>query len=427
MELMFIVFFALLLIGVPIYAAIGTATILPLIVYGEFSPTMLPQTFFSGIDNFVLMAVALFIISGAIMQASGLTDDILEVADSLVGNIPGGVGISTILASTLFAALTGSGLAATVAIGSITIGGMIQRGYKPPLAGALSATGGALGVLIPPSNPLIIYGVLSSTSIGTLFMAGMIPGLLIASSFAVVMYFIGKRYNLRTTDNNFSWARVGRALWKGKWGLLAPVIILGSIYSGIATPTEAAELAVFYALFYGLVIRRNVKASQLVEAFRVGAVTAAVMLAMTGVASGFGRLTTLYQVPQSLGNWIASITDSPELVLLMLLGVLIITGMFMETLSQIIILTPIFVPILAELGINPVFFGVLLVLGIEMGFLTPPVGGNLFVATKMSNSTILQVSKYEVPFILVILFWAIFLIFFPEIVLFLPNLIGGAG
>jgi len=412
-----------LLIGVPIYAAIGTATLIPLLVYNDFSPTMIPQTLFSGIDNFVLIAVALFIISGAIMQASGMTDEILEVADAIVGHIPGGVGATTIIASGFFAALTGSGLAATVAIGSITVGGMVQRGYEKALAGAVAASGGALGVLIPPSNPMIIYGVISGTSIGALFMAGLIPGILITASLTLVMYLIGKRKKLIATDKKFSLKRTINALWIGKWGLLAPVVILGSIYSGIATPTEAAEFAVLYALIYGFGIKRNVTLNNFIMAFRTGALTASIMLVMTGVASGFGRLVTMYQVPQKVGYFIANITTNPELVLLMLVGLLMITGMFMETLSQIIILTPIFLPILTDLGINPVVFGIIFVLCIEIGFLTPPVGGNLFVAVKIADASLMQISKAEIPFILVFLFWAVMFIFFPEIVLFFPDFI----
>jgi C4-dicarboxylate transporter DctM subunit len=421
--LLFVTFIVTLLLGVPIYAAIGTATLLPLLIFNDFSPTIIPQTFFSGIDNFVLVAVALFIISGSIMQASGLADDILKVADRVIGHVPGGVGVSTILASAIFAALTGSGLAATVAIGSITIGGMVQRGYSKHLAGAVAASGGGLGVLIPPSNPMIIYGVLSGASIGTLFMAGMVPGILIALSLALVMYVIGRKKDLRGTEEKFSWGRMFRALWDGKWGLLAPVVILGSIYAGIATPTEAAEFAVFYALLYGLVIRRNVKVKDLVSAFRNGALVASIMLAMTGVASGFGRLVTMYQVPQKLGSYIATFTTDPETVLLMLVGLLLITGMFMETLSQIIILTPIFLPILTNLGVDPIVFGILFILCIEIGFLTPPIGGNLFVAVKLSNSSLMQVSKAEIPFILTFLAWAIILIYFPSIITFLPDML----
>jgi len=214
-----------------------------------------------------------------------------------------------------------------------------------------------------------------------------------------------------------------KAIWAGKWALLAPIIILGSIYSGLATPTEAAEIAVFYAILYGFVIKRNVTLGTFVTAIRNGALTAAIMLVMTGVANGFGRLVTMYQVPQKVGYFVTNITDTPELVLLMLIGVLIFTGMFMETLSQIIILTPIFMPLLNDLGINPIVFGIIFVLLIEMGFLTPPVGGNLFVAVKIADASLMQIAKAEIPFILVFLFWAVMFIFFPEIVLFLPNLL----
>lgn len=422
---MFITFLVALLIGVPIYAAIGGSALLAVFLDPNTTPQMVSLATVNGIDNFVLVAVALFFVSGALMQASGLTDEILSVADALVGHIYGGVGAVTIIASAFFAALTGSGLAATVAIGSLTVGGMVARGYKEPLAGAVAASGGALGVLIPPSNPMIIYGVLSGTSIGALFTAGLIPGLLITASLSLVMMFIGKRNGLKE-KRKFNGRAALRAMWRSKWALLAPIVILGSIYSGVATPTEAAEIAVVYALIYGFVIKRKLKFKTVGKTFMAGALTSGVMLIMSGVAGGFGRIITMYQVPQSVGRFITSITDSPQLILLMILVMLLFTGCFMETLSQVIILTPIFLPILLQLGVDPVVFGVIFVLMIEIGFLTPPIGGNLFVAVKLcKKSSLIQISKAEIPFILVFFFWAIVLVFIPQIITFLPNLLSG--
>lgn len=201
------------------------------------------------------------------------------------------------------------------------------------------------------------------------------------------------------------------------------MIILGGIYTGLTTPTEAAEIAVLYAILYGILIKRNIGTKFLLGAFRNGAITAAIMLAMTGVASGFGRLITLYQIPQKVGLFVANITTDPHIVLLLLILVLMFTGMFMETLSQIIILTPIFLPIVTQLGVDPLVFGVIFVLCIEIGFLTPPIGGNHFVAVKLTDSSLLKISKTEIPFILTFLAWAIIFVFFPEIILFLPNLL----
>lgn len=423
MAILLISFIIALLLGVPIYAAIGSSAMMSLLLTGTLPMSIMPQTFFTGIDNHVLIAVALFIISGSLMEASGMTDEILNVADSLIGYLPGGVGISAILASAMFAALTGSGLAATVAIGGITVGGMVQRNYPKPLAGAVAATGGALGVLIPPSNPLIIYGVISGASISGLFMAGLVPGVLIAISLMIVMYIIGKKKGLSSSDNEFSIKGIGKALWKGKWGLFAPLIILGGIYSGYTTPTEAAEVAVLYAILYGVIIKRNIGMKYLIEAFKNGVETAAVMLSMTGVAAGFGRLVILYQIPQKLGRVVMSITTNPQMVLLLLILILMVTGMFMETLSQIIILTPIFLPIVTQLGVDPIAFGIIFTLCIEIGFLTPPIGGNLFVAVKLTNASLIDVSIAEIPFILVFLFWAVVFVFFPGIVTWLPNLL----
>jgi C4-dicarboxylate transporter DctM subunit len=425
MALMFIAFIALLLIGAPIYVAIGGSGFLPLALHiVPLSPNLVPQATLDGMSNLVLIAIALFFISGALMQSTGLTEEILAFADAAVGHIYGGVGAATIIASAFFAALTGSGLAATVAIGSITVGGMVARSYSKSLAGAVAASGGALGVLIPPSNPMIIYGVLSGTSVGALFTAGLVPGILVTITLTIVMIIVGRRYNLVDKSRKFDLKHLLKTTWKCKWSLIAPFIILGSIYSGFCTPTEAAEIAVFYAMFYGLFIKRSLKFSTFIRSFRDGAITASIMLVMSGVAGGFGRIVTMYQVPQTIGRAIAMVTTSPQLVMLMLLVFLLFTGCFMETLSQVIILTPIFLPILTSLGVNPVVFGVIFVLMIEIGFLTPPIGGNLFVAVKLTGASLMAISKSELPFIACFLLWAVVFIFFPDIVTFLPKLLG---
>ena len=425
MTIMFITFAFVLLIGAPIYVAIGGCGFLPLVLkILPLSPNVVPQATLDGMSNPLLVAIALFFISGALMQASGLADEILSFADAAVGHVYGGVGTATIVASAFFATLTGSALAGTIAIGTITVSGMITRGFPRPLAGAVAASGGALGALIPPSNPMIIYGVLSATSIGALFTAGIVPGLMVTATLAIVMILIGKKNNLIDQNKKFNLIYLFKTTWRCKWSLIAPFIILGSIYSGLCTPTEAAEIAVFYAMFYGFIIKRTLKFSTFFRAFRDGAVTASVMLVMAGVAGGFGRIITMYQLPQTVGKAIAVISTDPHIVLLMILIFLLFTGCFMETMSQVIILTPIFLPILTQLGVSPVMFGVLFVLMIEIGFLTPPVGGNLFVAVKLTGSSIMSISKAELPFIGCYLLWAVIYIFFPELVLWFPRLLG---
>jgi C4-dicarboxylate transporter, DctM subunit len=425
MTLMFITFLVILLLGAPIYVAIGGSALLPLVMgVVPLDATLVPQATINGMSNSVLVAVALFFIAGSLMESSALTKELLEFADSLVGHMYGGMGMATIVASAFFAALTGSGLAATVAIGSITIGGMVERRYSKSLAGAVAATGGALGVLIPPSNPMIIYAVLSGTSVGALFTAGLVPGILITITLSAVMYVIGRKNKLVDTSRKFSGKAVLKSIWKSKWALLAPVIILGSIYSGICTPTEAAEIAVLYSICYGFLIKRTLRFKTFIMSFRNGAITAATMLVMSGVAGGFGRIITMYQLPQTIGRFIANFTTNPHIVMLMLLVFLLFTGCFLETLSQIIILTPIFLPILTSLGVSPLVFGVIFVLMIEIGFLTPPIGGNLFVAVKLTGEPIMKISKHELPFIAVFLGYAILFIFCPEIVTFLPKLLG---
>ncbi|MDL2272740.1 TRAP transporter large permease, partial [Desulfovibrio sp. OttesenSCG-928-I05] len=351
-------------------------------------------------------------------------DDILEFSNALVGCISGGLGAVVIVACMVFAALSGSGLACTAAIGAITINGMARAGYKREFAGAITAGGGALGVMIPPSNPMIIYGVIAGVSIGKLFLAGVTPGLLLGASMIAYIWIVG-RFKGLAAANTFSGKRLALAFWRGKWALAAPVIILSGIYTGVTTPTEASDIAVIYSLFVGLVIKRTLTKKGILEAITSTTMTVGVMLAMVGFAVGFGRLITLYQFPQQAGEFILSISDNPQIILLMVVGFLLFAGTWMETISMIIILTPVLLPVIKVMGVDPILFGILLVLGCEMGFLTPPMGGNLFVAAKLADVSLERISIYALPFVGILLFWAVMLIFFPDIALWLPKM--GAG
>ena len=417
-----LVFFVVgLLLALPVCAVLGGATLFTLILDPTLPPTVVPQTLFSGTDQYTLIAVLCFIFAGNIMEKVGMTDDILEFSNALVGCISGGLGAVVIMACMVFAALSGSGLACTAAIGAITINGMAKAGYKREFAGAITAGGGALGVMIPPSNPMIIYGVIAGVSIGKLFLAGVVPGLLLGCSMILYIWIVGRVKGLAAA-NTFSAARLVRAFWQGKWALAAPVIILSGIYSGITTPTEAADIAVVYALFVGLFIKRTLTLKGIIQAINSTTLTVGVMLAMVGFAVGFGRLITLYQFPQQAGEFILSVSSNPHIILLVLVGFLLFAGTWMETISMIIILTPVLLPVITIMGVDPILFGILLVLGCEMGFLTPPMGGNLFVAAKLADVSLERISIYALPFVGILLFWAVVLIFFPDIALWLPRM-----
>jgi len=278
----------------------------------------------------------------------------------------------------------------------------------------VAATGGTLGILIPPSNPMIIYGVVANTSVAGLFLAGVLPGILLASGLTVYCLVVGWRRKYRATGVRFEWREFGLAVWDGKMALIMPVIVLGSIYAGFATPTEASMLAVVYAGGYGLATRKfgfNNLAKSMVEA---GCMTGAVLIIM-GPALAFGKLLTLYEIPNQISDGITQISSDPILVLIMISLFLVFVGTFMETLSTIVLLTPIFLPTLAALGVNPVQFGILFVVLSEVGFLTPPLGVNLYVASAVSGQSVESISKAVIPFVLLLLSFCALLIAFPWI------------
>ncbi len=421
MILLGITFIVTLLLGVPVLAVIGLSTIVPVLFYDIIPMSSVAQAIYSGTDQFPLIAVAFFLLAGSLMQRNKMTEDIFNFSNALVGSISGGISAVTIVASMIFAALTGSGMATTAAVGTLTIDGMLRKGYKREYAGAVISSGGALGIIIPPSNPLIIYGVIAGQSVGTLFIAGIVPGIILGLSMIILVWIQGKRYKL-VGDEEFNFKKLGREFWKAKWALMAPIMILGSIYTGIATPTEAAEIAVLYSLIIGFLIKRTLKIQHIIDSILETVLMCGVMLAMVGIATAFGRLLTIYRFPQNASAWIISITQNPHLILMIIMAFLIFIGTWMETLSQVIILTPVFLPVILALNISPIVFGILFVLACEIGFLTPPIGGNLFVAAELTKAPMEKIAIAEIPFVVLLILWSLIIIFFPKIVLWLPML-----
>jgi C4-dicarboxylate transporter DctM subunit len=420
-----VTFVVCLVLGVPIIATIGLATLIPILIEGGIPLTMVVQTLYTGVDQFPLIAVTGFILAGALMGASGITDRIVAVAASLVGRATGGLAMVTILACTFFAAISGSGPATVAAIGGIMLPGMVRSGYGRAFGAAVVASGGTLGILIPPSNPMIIYGVVSNSSITRLFMAGFIPGLIISFAMMLAAWWMARRLGYGGTGEPFSFRRLARAVWEGKFALLAPVIILGGIYGGVFTPVEASAVAVFYAFFVGLLIYRTLTWPAFIQALRDTALVTGTVIVIVGVALSFGRLLTLYRIPVIVAEGLTTISSDPVIILFLIAGFLIVIGTFMETLAQIIILTPVFMPLVRDLGIDPIHFGVIFVVCCEIGFLTPPLGANLYVAMKQANVSLDQISLAVIPFLLALVGGLILIILVPEISLFLPRLLQG--
>jgi len=412
-----------LLLGMPVYMSLGAATAVALYL-GDVTLIMIPQTLFRGVDSFPLLAIPCFILAGSIMEHSDVTKQIIDVVRKPMGRTYGGLGIATILACMFFSAISGSGPGTVAAVGAIMVPAMLRQGYDKGYTGAIASSGGTLGILIPPSNPMIIYGVIAGCSITGLFMAGMIPGAMIGFAHCLVAWYVARRNGYKGEQEPFDTVDFLRTCWKSKWALASPIVILGGIYGGIFTPVEASVVAVFWGLFVGGVINRKLTFEKLLISLQDGVMIAGTVIVIVGTSTLFGQMLTMAQVPSKIAELIISISDHWFVVMLMLIVLFYILGMFMETLSTIIILTPVLLPVVTMLGIHPIHFGIILVVTNEVAFLTPPLGVNLFVASKMVGTSLERVSIHVLPHILAISICILLLTYFPVISLWLPKLMG---
>ena len=419
--LMFVTFFVLLFLGMPIAIAIGMSTAVALLFSG-IPLTFLSQVAFSALDSFVFLAIPLFIMAGFIMEVGGLSRRIVDFASSLVGRVTGGLAVVTVLACMFFASISGSSPATVAAIGAMMIPSMVRRGYSAEFAGGLTACAGSLGIMIPPSIPMIIYAISADLSIGRMFISGVVPGLLIGFGLIVVAVVISIRRGYRGSDDPFSWRRVGKTAWDGKWALLTPVVVLGGIYSGVFTPTEAACVTVIYALVVSLFVYRDMRLKDLYEITSRSAMTTGTVMIILGFAMAFARYLTIMQIPNEVASLILQVTDNPTVILLFFIVMITITGMFMDTTAQILIYTPLLLPVLVKLGVDPYHFGIILVVGTELGLITPPVGVNVFIAKTISESRLIDLAVSILPFVASMLLIQVALVFLPQIVAFLPDL-----
>ena len=422
--LMFSAMVLAIVIGVPIPIAVAIGTIFGYYLI-DIPFVALAQAMYTGVEPFPLLTVPLFVFAGSLMERGGLATRIVAIAQALIGNFTGSLGLVAVLGCTFFAALSGSGPATTAAIGAVMIPAMIKNRYNPAFGGAIAASGGALGSLIPPSNLMVIYGIVSDNSIPRLFLAGIIPGILASALLMLCTWAIAKRRGYRGEPNPFSWSRLGEAMWDGKWAIGAPVLILGGIYSGVFTPTEAASVAVIYALFVGLLVHRELDFRRIVACMKVTGMISGAVLIIVGPAKAFGELMSLMDVPILIGEFLSDFTDSRFILMMVIAVILIITGMFLESIAQIILLTPLMLPIAVSVGIDPIVFGILMVIACEVGFLTPPVGANLFVAARLTNLGIDRISVSVIPFVIVYVLVIVIISLFPGLVTYLPDLVYG--
>ena len=377
---------------------------------------------FSSINKFPLAAIPFFILAGNLMETGGISRRLVEFAKSIVGGVQGGLPMTCVLTCMIFAAVSGSSVATTFAIGAILIPALIKHHYPVGYAAALQATSAELGVIIPPSIPMILYGVSAEVSIGELFIAGFGPGLFIGLA---LMLFVHLYCRWKGWGKNDGEGRLpfGKAAWQAGWALLMPVIILGGIYGGIFTPTEASAVAVFYALIVGMVIYREIKMVDLMVILRKSVLSSAVIMFIIANAGLFAFLITRAGVPDAIGRYLEAVLQSPALFLLGVNAALFVIGMFIETSAAIIVLAPILAPVAIHFGIDPVHFGLIMVVNLALGMITPPFGVNLFAACTVAKISLDKIVVYLVPFVLVILACLMVVTYVPQLSLFLRDLV----
>lgn len=414
-------FFVFIFTGMPVAFALGACSIATSIATDAIPLDFFAQTAFTGIDSFPIMAVPFFVAAGIIMGTGGLMKRLLAMADELVGFFPGGLALVTVVTCMFFAAISGSGPATVAAIGTMMIPAMIKQGYHAGFACALVAAAGSIGVIIPPSNPFVIYGVVAEQSISKLFTAGIVPGIMIGLFLCVVSFVISKKNGWRGSKESFSMKGLLAATWDAKLALLVPVIILGGIYGGIMTPTESAAVAAMYGLVVSVFIYKDLNGKALYDSLVQSGLTSAVVIFLIAMATAFGRLIALEHVAQTVAAFFLSISTSKIVILFLINILLLIVGCVMEALAAIVILTPILLPMVVQLGVDPILFGVIMVVNLAIGFITPPVGVNLFVASGISKVRLEEIIKSITPFLLAMLVALLLISYVPDISLFLVD------
>ncbi|MDY4010261.1 MAG: TRAP transporter large permease [Fusobacterium gastrosuis] len=424
-SMMFVVMLILILIGVPVaYSILGAGSLF--LILTNIKPLLLiPQRMTTGLDSFPLLAVPLFILVGELMDRGGISKRMINWAESLLGWVSGGLGIVTIVSCAMFAALTGSGPATVAAIGSIMIPSLIKNGYSIKTSAGMVAAGGALGPIIPPSIPMIIYGVTMSLSIPKMFIAGIIPGLILMLLLIVVNAFISlKNPEVRNKNRKkFSLKELLINTWKALGALLLPVIILGGIYSGIFTPTEAAAVGVVYSLIIGIFIYKEIKIKELPNSLVKSLETAAMVDIIIAAANLLSWIMSTTGIGKTITNISASFINSKTTYLIVLMIILFIVGALMDTVAAIIIIAPVIVPLGIQLGLDSLHLGMIFVINLVIGYVTPPFGYNLFTACSITGLKFNEIVKGVWPFLLIEIAAVFLFAFVPEIVLFLPNII----
>lgn len=418
---LFIVLIIALVVNVPVGIAIGVSSLAAVLADGRLSFTYIVQQLVTSADSFPLMAIPLFILAGELMSAGGVSKRILNVCNVFFGRITGGLAIVTVIVCMFFAAVSGSGPATVAAVGSMVVPTMLEKGYSKSFTLALIATAGSIGVVIPPSIPMVIYGVSTSTSISGMFMAGFLPGILIGIGLIICCYFYCKKQGWKGDDRRYTAKEKLAAIWDAKWALINPVIILGGIYAGIFTPTEAAAVAAVYAFICGTFIHRELNIKNIFDPIAASCSTTGTTMVIIGCATAFTKILTIQRIPDMITKGISGLTTNYVLILLLINLLLLIVGCFMDTTPAMMVLSPILLPIALSIGMNPIHFGVIMVVNLAIGFITPPLGINLFVAARVGREPLETVTSGIVRFMVVMLICLMLITFIPAISMLIPN------
>ncbi len=420
--ILFATFAILCLIGVPIAFVLGLASVFAFIDDGTYTLTLVAQRMFTAIDSFSLMAIPFFIFAGSIMDVGGISRRIVNFAYIFVGAIRGGLAMVGVIGSMIFAGVSGSAVADTAAMGTILIPRMVEKGYSKKFAAGLIAAAGTLGPLIPPSITMIIYGVLAGASIGQLFIAGVIPGIIVGSALMFVSWLIARKEGFPAEEPisfKEAWVRIKDAIW----AILMPLVVLGGIRVGIFTPTEAGVIACVYGFIIGFFVYKEIKISDIPKVLKNGIVGTTVVMFLIATASLFSWILASERIPQAVAEFFLSLTQDPHIILLLINMMLLVVGTFMDSAPAMIMILPVFLPLINSLGIDLIHFGIIVIFNLLIGLLTPPVGTCLFVSCNIAKIGMTEVTKGVWPFLFVMIALLLLFTFCPALILWLPNLL----
>lgn len=419
-------FILFMLLGVPVGLAIGASGLLVVFLSG-FPLEMIPQTMFSGNESFALVAVPFFVLAGDLLAKGGISERIIAFAEATLGRFRGGLSIVSTVASMFIAAISGSGAATTAAVGSALLPQLRQKGYDVDFSAALIASSGTIGVVIPPSVPMVLYAVIAGVSVAKLFMAGFVPGFLMGAGLIAYSIYVARKRGYPASAATTGGEKL-RLFLDATWGLITPVIILGGIFSGYFTPSEAAAVAVVYSMLLAFFVYRSMTFRQFYDLVVGAGVTSALIMFIISTAKLFGWGLAFYRIPEAVARFLLGFAGgSPFMIHLMITVIVLLAGMFMETASALIVLTPVLLPTIVQTGGNLLHFGVVLVVGLAIGMATPPVAINIYVAGAISGLSMEQICRPIIPMVLVLIGVLLLATYFPSIILLLPSLVWGAG